>query len=32
MHCEVTMSMDRYEHFAERYDLFFGAFDEHDPK
>jgi glycine/sarcosine N-methyltransferase len=26
------MSTDPYERFAERYDLFFGAFDEHEPK
>jgi len=26
-----NMARDRYEHFAERYDLFFGSFDDHDP-
>lgn len=26
------MKVDPYEHFAERYDLFFGSFDEHEPK
>jgi SAM-dependent methyltransferase len=26
------MSSDPYERFAERYDLFFGSFDEHEPR